>query len=325
MMDRLPALQNLADRHQLSDADAKRLNELARRDVEPQGLQTTIPLGLALIGAALVGLGIIFWIAANWASLSRAGHFALLQAVIVVMCVGALFRPAARPALSLLALLGIGGLFAYFGQTYQTGADPWQLFALWAALALPLCLGVRHDALWTPWALVGMTAIALWIYAHVGRDWRVGGEDLFYHLAGWSAALLLVFALSPGGRRFTGAGTWGMRVAVTLATCLITWTGFFALFGSSVAPQFVLGLVLLSGAAAALCMPRLHETFALSAIALALNVMLVGGMVRILLDGAGNDPIFLTILIGLIAAGLLAVTVKIVVSVARRHAQEYPV
>ena len=49
--------------------------------------------------------------------------------------------------LGLLALLGIGGLFAYFGQTHQTGADPWQLFALWAALVLPLrlaCVGVAR-------------------------------------------------------------------------------------------------------------------------------------------------------------------------------------
>ena len=40
--------------------------------------------------------------------------------------------------MGLLAMLGMGALFAYFGQTYQTGADPWQLFALWAALSLPL-------------------------------------------------------------------------------------------------------------------------------------------------------------------------------------------
>ena len=41
----------------------------------------------------------------------------------------------------------------YLAQQYQTGADSWQLFAIWAALALPLCLGVRHDAMWAQWAL----------------------------------------------------------------------------------------------------------------------------------------------------------------------------
>lgn len=321
-MDLHAALQGLAERHELSNEAEARLNALAGFDVEPEGLQTTLPVGMAILAAALGGLGIIFWIAANWGALSRAGHFALLEGVVAIMCVGAFFRPAARLPLSLLALLGIGGLLAFFGQTYQTGADAWQLFALWAALALPLCLGIRHDALWTPWALVGMSAIALWIYAHVGRVWQVRGDDLPYHVAGWGAALLLVFALSPGMNRYTGAGVWGMRVGVTLATCLITWTGLSALFDSHVAPQFALALVLLGGATAALCTARLHDAFALSAIAFSLNVLLVSGMARALLDGARNEPIFQMIVIGLVAAGLLAATVKMVVNVGRMHAQE---
>lgn len=320
-MDLRLSLQQLAAQHQLSDAAAARLNELAGIDAEPPDLNRTVPLGLAILAAALGGLGIIFWIAANWETLSRAGRFALLQALIVAMCSGAVFRPAARPALSLLALLGIGGLFAYFGQTYQTGADPWQLFAIWAGLALPLCLGVRHDVLWAPWALVAMSAVALWIHAHVGRDWGVGADDLPYHLAGWCVALLLVFALGPALRRFTGAGAWSMRVAVTLAACFIGWSGLFALLGDAVAPQFALGLAVLAAAAAALCTSRWHDTFALSAIGLAVNVLLVGGLTRWLLDGARRDPIFQTMLIGLAAAALLAATVKLVIGMARKHGQ----
>ena len=30
-------------------------------------------------------------------------------------------------------LLMLLGLFALIGQIYQTGADPWELFAVWAA------------------------------------------------------------------------------------------------------------------------------------------------------------------------------------------------
>lgn len=289
---------------------------------EPQGLQRNVPLGMAILAAALGGLGIIFWIAANWESLSRLGRFALLQVVIVTMCTGAIFRPSARPALGLLALLGIGGLFAYFGQTYQTGADPWQLFAIWAALSLPLCLGIRHDALWAPWALVCMSAIALWIHAHAGHDWSVTGHDLPWHLAGWIGALLLVFALSPGLHHYTGAGLWGMRVAVTLTALIIGWSGLFALFGNTVAPQYVLGLAVLAGAAAALCTTRFHDTYALSAIGLTLNVLLVGGLARLLLDKkSSGDPIIETMFIGLVAAGMLAATVKLVIGVARKHAQ----
>lgn len=319
-MDIRLSLQELAERYGLSASASHRLNELAELDAEPANLKANVAFGMGILAAALGGLGIIFWIAANWESLSRLGRFALLEALVATMCAGAVFRPTARSALALLALLAIGGLFAFFGQTYQTGADPWQLFAIWAALALPLCLAVRNDVLWAPWALVAMTAVALWIHAHAGHGWSVRPPDLPYHVAGWTAALLVVFALSPPLQRFTGAGLWSMRVAVTLSTFIITWSGLFALLGESVAPQFVLGLSILCAAAMALCSARFHDTFALSAIGLALNVMLVGGLARLLFGGTGSDAVGKTMLIGMIAAGMLAGTVKIVMGVSRNHA-----
>ena len=60
----------------------------------------------------------------------------------------------------------------------------WQLFAVWAALALPLCLAARSDVLWAPWALVAMTGISLWVHAHTGHRWRVQPDDLAAHLLG---------------------------------------------------------------------------------------------------------------------------------------------
>ena len=82
--------------------------------------------GLAAASAGLTGFGLVLWIAANWDALGRTGQFTLLQAAVLGACALAWRLRAARPAAGLLALLGIGGLFAYFGQTYQTGADAWQ-------------------------------------------------------------------------------------------------------------------------------------------------------------------------------------------------------
>jgi uncharacterized membrane protein len=149
-MDLRLALYELAAQHRLDAAAARQLQQVAGLHDEPAMLATWLPRGVAVLAAALGGLGVIFWLAANWDTLGRFGRFALLQGVFVVMCAGALLKPAARTPLLLLALLAVGGLFAYFGQTYQTGADPWQLFALWAALTLPLCLAARSDVLWRP-------------------------------------------------------------------------------------------------------------------------------------------------------------------------------
>src|SRR5256885_7275137 len=160
----------------------------------------------ALAAATLGGLGIILWVAAQWDTLGRFGRFTLLQGIVVVMCAGALARPAARAPLALLALFAIGGLFAYFGQTYQTGADAWQLFAWWAVLALPLCLGLRSDLLWAPWALVAMSAVSLWVQAHTGHRWRVQPDALGAHLIRGPAGGARVASPSPCAPRAARAG-----------------------------------------------------------------------------------------------------------------------
>ena len=321
-MDLRLALYDWAAAHGLDASRTRALYRIAGFDAEPPGLSIWLPRGVAILAAALGGLGVVFWIAANWDTLGRFGRFALLQGFFAVMCLGALWRPAARAPLALLALLAIGGLFAYFGQTYQTGADPWQLFALWALLALPLCLAARSDVLWTPWTLVVMTAVSLWVHAHTGHRWRVMPQDLQVHAVGWGLGLALVAALGRRARRFTGAGAWSWRSALTLWVAMLSASALFGLFDRPVAPQFVLGLALLAGAAAMLALPRFAEVYGLSAVALGLNVLIVGGLARWLFEGVGargGDPIGRLFVLGLVAAGLLAATVSGVLWVARRQ------
>ncbi len=313
-------LYQLAAEQRLDARATQRLERLAGLNDEPAGLNVWLPRGVAVLAAALCGLGIIFWVAANWETLGRFGRFALLEAVVLIMCLGALRPGAARAPLALLALLGIGGLFAYFGQTYQTGADPWQLFALWAALALPLCWGARSDVLWAPWALVAMSAVALWVHAHTGHQWRVEPRDLLAHLLGWGAAFGVVGALGGPLRRFAGAGIWALRTALTLAVVMLTLTALGGLFHSPIAMHYALGLALLVAAAVVLVQPRGFEVYGLSAVALGLNSLLVAGLARLLFDRhSGGDPIGRLLLLGLVAAGLLAASVALILRLSRSY------
>lgn len=318
-MDLRLALYELTARHGLDDARARRLRQLAGLDTEPASIATWLARGVSVLAAALLGLGVIFWIAANWESLGRFGRFALLQAVVVVACIGAILKAPARAPLGLGALLATGGLFAYFGQTYQTGADPWQLFALWAALTLPLCLALRSDVAWAPWALVAMTGISLWVHAHLGHVWAVRPGDLQVHGLGWIAALVLVAGLSEPARRFTGAGIWSLRTATTLTVVMVTITALAGLFSGTVTAHYGLGLLLLAVGAALLATGRFFDIYGLSAVALGLDTLLVCGLANALLDG-GSDVIASLLLLGLVAAGVLAATVTGVLRVARFHA-----
>ena len=295
------------------------LNTIARP--QPSALPLWLARAVAVLAAALGGLGVVMWIAANWAAMGRIGHFALLQGLVLVMGVGAALKPAARGALGLLALLGIGALFAYFGQTYQTGADPWQLFALWAVLALPLCWGVRSDVLWAPWALVVVTAISLWTHTFSGHRWGVEADQLSVHLAAWSVGLALIAALSPLCTRWTGAAVWSFRTAVTLTVAAITLTALGGLFYEPLQAQYVLGLLVFAVGFALLNMRALFDIFALSAVALGVNALLAAGVARVLFDHSGGGWIGKLMLMGLITAGLLAGTVSAVLNLSRRHAR----
>jgi uncharacterized membrane protein len=318
-MDLRLAILDLARRHQLSAESTARLTALAGFEQQPPQLMRYFPAGIAILGAVLGGLGIIFWIAANWESLSRTGRFALLEGVVIAMCLGALFRPRARVPLGLLALLSTGGLLAFFGITYQTGADPWQLFAWWTVLTLPLCLGVRHDALWTAWAIVAMTFLTLWTRAQGGHGWQADEHTLTMQLLHWLGALALTFALSPQFERFTGAGTWSLRLCLVVMTAIVTFNSLENIIGHMSPGRYFLGLIVLGGAAVAFSLPRLHDTFALSAIGLGLNVLVIGGLARLLFWGDGGE-VMSFLMLGLIAAGLLGATVKGIMHLSRRYA-----
>lgn len=318
-MDLQLAVADIAERYQLTPHDRLRLADIAAVNAEPDNMKRTVLAGVGILGAALSGLGVIFWIAANWDSLGRFGQFALLQALIVAMCAGAILRPQARLPLSLIALLAVGGLFAYFGQTYQTGADPWQLFAVWSLLILPLCLSLRHDVAWAPWCLVTLTAISLWVQVHLRASWGFASADLPYHLVAWIGALLLCGFFSPALRHWTGAGVTSLRVALTLAVFMVGTTAFAALF-DNLAAQFWLGLFLLAGAAAFFAQPRMLDIFALSILGLALNTLLIGLLVYVLID-VKMELIFGTLLTGIAAASLLSLTVKFILGLARQPEQ----
>jgi len=116
-------------------------------------------------GLAALGAGVIFFVAANWQDYGVIGRFALLQ-VAFAACVGlALWRPppgVAGQSGLVLAIVLAGTLLALFGQTYQTGADVYELFFAWAALTIPFAVASRSGAAWGTWWTVLNVGLALY-------------------------------------------------------------------------------------------------------------------------------------------------------------------
>jgi uncharacterized membrane protein len=320
MLNTRLALLELAAGHDLDAGKLAGLWRIARFGEEPAHLIYWTKRGLAMLGAALGGLGLIFWVAANWGALSRTGHFALLQGFMLAMFVGAALLPAARQALSLLALLAVGGLLAYFGQTYQTGADVWQLFAVWALAGLPLCIAARSDTVWSAWVAIAAVAVARWDYAHAGYAFNQELPDVHVHAIAWILELALPLLLSKRIGRYAGAGSWAFATAVTLSTLVVSTTAVIGLFADSIAPLFWLGLLLLAFAAALLASPHYFDIYSLSVVSLELNVLIVGALAHILLSRASDSSAGVLFLLALLAAGLLAVTLRSIQQLSRKYA-----
>ena len=83
------AILALADKHNLSPDAGFRLKQLAALDAPPSSLLRYLPFGLAVLSAVLVGLAIVFWVAANWDALPRSLRFTLIEAIVFATLAGA--------------------------------------------------------------------------------------------------------------------------------------------------------------------------------------------------------------------------------------------
>lgn len=115
-------------------------------------------------GSLLVLSGVIYFFAYNWAALHRFGKMGLLLAAIVAACVAAwrLGEGLAGQCALLFAAVLVGPLLAVYGQAYQTGADPYELFLGWSLLVLPWVALARFGPLWLLLLLLVDTGLALY-------------------------------------------------------------------------------------------------------------------------------------------------------------------
>lgn len=144
--------------------DVSRALEIAGASPSAQAWRRFLGLVLLLLGTGLVLSGVVSFFAFNWVSLGRFAKFALLEAGIVVCVAVGLWRLrdiTGRVALFAASVL-VGPLLAVFGQTYQTGADAWGLFAVWALLILPWAIASTFTALWVLEVALCDLALTLW-------------------------------------------------------------------------------------------------------------------------------------------------------------------
>jgi len=213
----------------LNPADVPRALEIAGLTPELSDWRKFLRTLLLWTGSILLASGVIFFFGYNWQSLHRFGKFALAESIFVAALIATwrlgIERPAGKAALLGTVLL-TGALLALLGQTYQTGADAFELWAYWAALILPWVIAARFAPLWLLWIGLLNLSVAMFFQA---RSW--GAFGFLLGTSGMLWALLGINALALASwevglvRGIPWLERWGARVVATLTGGFATTIG----------------------------------------------------------------------------------------------------
>ncbi|MDB5097351.1 MAG: putative rane protein [Cyanobacteria bacterium RYN_339] len=178
-----PALELWVSEDLVSADQARRLRAYYQLDELAHLAPGRFGSVLLAFGGILVGLGLITFVAANWAAISP-GTRAIAGLIVMVALNVAGFKLWQRPtshrlgsAFLLLGAMALGGNIALMAQWFQIGGSGWGLFVAWGLGALAMAVGLRHGLIGALSAVVMMFAAAgvpeashwifLWVFALV--------------------------------------------------------------------------------------------------------------------------------------------------------------
>jgi uncharacterized membrane protein len=276
---------------------------------------------LLLLGAGLVLSGVVSFFAFNWASLGRFAKMGLIAAAMSACAAAAARRPEtllSRVLLSAAAVL-LGALLAVYGQTYQTGADPWGLFATWALLMLPWAIAACFTPLWLLFIGLIDTAHVLYLaQVRQGDHWEltlVLGL-VAVHVLGVMAWESQFLRDEPWLRE-----QWGPRVLLVTALALLLGPSLTIVVSpdwrSPLGPVSVVSLTFLVVATGIFYRLVRPDTFMLTAAAGAVMTLLTTVIGRVLIV-----TLDLGILGMLMMTGVIILEATLVVSWLRQRARE---
>ena len=194
---------------------------------------------LIWLGGTALALALMFFIAYNWDSMGRFGKFSLIEvSLLLSLVVYWKLAPdslAGRVSLLVSSLL-VGVLLAFYGQTYQTGADTWELFWNWALLMLPWVLISRFVVQWLLWIALLNLAIVLYFQVRPGLfGFALSSfEDRLWLLFCFNSIVWLIWEYSS--KRFTFlAQRWAVRLIAMASGSAITTLCIYSIFDGDTA------------------------------------------------------------------------------------------
>lgn len=186
----------------IDEALARRLRERYPRE---GGSRRAAMMGLSVLGALLLGGGIILLLAHNWADMSRGMRTMIALTPLIVAQLLAVFGAGTgrtnagwREGLGVFWTLAIGAAIAMVGQIYNLAGSYDTFMLTWLALALPVVYLLRSSL-----------AAVLFVWGVVGWAAPLSDEPL-RSLGYWPLTLAVTPLLAGGSRR--GVFTSGLAL-----------------------------------------------------------------------------------------------------------------
>ena len=230
-------LQELIENGVISQETASKINTFYTKKGESSRNRLFIVFGI--LGATLVGLGIILIIAHNWDDLSRQIKtiIAFIPLVIGQLISGytILKKPdssAWRETAGVFLFFGIGASIAMIGQIYNLSGDISSFILTWMLLALPVAYLLKSSAI-SIFYIIGITY-------YLTPHYMSSGNEKFIYLGLLSLILpyyYLLYKRSPYGNFIN---IHHLLVPISLMIALGSWTrhnvelmtvAYFSLFG----------------------------------------------------------------------------------------------
>ncbi|WP_161569512.1 DUF2157 domain-containing protein [Veronia nyctiphanis] len=159
--------------------------------------------------------------------MNHIGHFVLVQTFLVAAIAGYWKwhrHPYLAPSLLVTASLLLGALLALVGQTYQTGANSWQLFFTWACLLIPWAIAAKSNAMWL--LVLSLLNLSLYLWHVVNPGWP---QDLWTNersLMIWGMlfnAVAVAVWEAAASHSNSASSRWPMRLLGTLSALCAFW------------------------------------------------------------------------------------------------------
>jgi len=197
---------------------------------------------LLWLGSIAIALAVIFFVAFNWENVGRFAKFSLIQGLLIAVIAAYFFfkeKPLAQKVLLTVASLLTGALMALYHQTYQTGADPWQLFFTWGILIIPWAVAARFASLWFIQVFLLNLSLFLYLYTSDNLFGLVFATDasLLWLLFVFNAIILFVWELAA--RKFDYlTPRWPVRMIALASGVAISFLCLWAIFDSDEVSSF---------------------------------------------------------------------------------------